>query len=186
VTHVCCAQYFAPSARGTGAETTLAVAFAGGDTTAPATYIDTVNSGSGNFTLPALLTLHQNWKTWAQGFGISKLCGYEGGYSSDYASLGNSDIDRLRAAAKAVTTSPGHALGLHGYLSGLYDSLMTLNGGGFTFEFPSCFQFSGNPNINGYSTDVWSILEDIYQTNTPQFEAIRLFNVNKRRCRITT
>lgn len=170
VTHVCCAQYFSPSDYGTGAETTEAAAFAGGDLTQPGIYVATCNSGAGSFTLSKCATLYANWKTWAQGFGIQKMCGYEGGYSPDYTSLGNSNLDRLRAASKLEFS-------LSAFITTLYNSFVGLTGGGFTAEFPSCFQFAGNINSTGYSIDSWSVQEDVYQTpNQPQWAAIVAFN----------
>jgi len=169
-THVCCAQYFSPSDYGTAAETTEATAFAGGDLTQPGIYVATCNSGAGNFTLAKCATLYANWKTWAQGFSIQKMCGYEGGYSPDYTSLGNSNLDRLRAASKLE-------LSLVAFTATNYNNFVGLTGSGFTAEFPSCFQFAGNINIVGYSQDAWSVLEDIYQTpNSPQWTAIVTFN----------
>jgi hypothetical protein len=174
VTHVCCAQYITPGDYNTATETTLATNYAGGDNTAPQTYCDSVN-GAGSFTLSVEAGLYLDWKTWAQGFGIQKICGYEGGYSPDYSSLGNSSVDRLRAASKQIST-----LALYTQIN--YKNFFALNDGTFTAEFPSCFQMAANININGYSTDAWSVLEDIYQSpNPPQWEAIRLFNAGKRR-----
>lgn len=167
VTHICCAQYYTPSDYGTGTETTLAAAYAGGDQTAPITYAATSNSGGGSFTLSACAILYANWKTWAQGFGIQKMCGYEGGYSPDYTLFGTSQVDLLRAASKQ---SPA----LNGFTTTNYNNFIGLTSGGFTAEFPSCFQFTGLTPSN----NAWSVLEDIYQSpNPPQWTAIVAFNV---------
>jgi len=238
-THICCAQYFAPSDYGQAAETTYAAAYAGSaftgsisgttlttsgevgtvavgqtinaigsqgsavthgtvitagsshtwtvnnsqtvastlmvggaDLTAPQSYVESCDSGVGNFTLGPLATIYSNWKAWAATFGISSMCGYEGGLSMDYISNGNSNADRLRASIK--------------YLPDVYyfekrnmDSFLAAGG-----EFPSCYRLSGNIYISGYSTDAWSMLEDVYQSpNPPRFEAARLFNASKSRLR---
>lgn len=140
------------------------------DLTAPNTFADTTNSGGGAFTVFACLTLYTNWKAWAQSFGINKMCGYEGGYSPDYTSAGNSLVDMLRGASKLNSN-------LSAFTTTNYNNFVGLTGGGFTSEFPSCFQFSGNPNIVGRSQDAWSVLEDIYQTpNPPQWSAFIAFN----------
>lgn len=142
----------------------------GADLTAPNTYGDTVNSGSGSFNLTNLLTLYTNWKAWAQSFSINKMCGYEGGYSPDFTAGGNSQVDMLRAVSKLDPN-------LSTFTTTNYTNFTGLSGGGFTAEFPSCLTFTGNPNILGYPTNVWSISDDIYQSpNSPQWTAIVAFN----------
>lgn len=139
--------------------------------TAPNTYTDTTNSGAGAFTLTAVQTLYSNWKTWAAGFSVNKMCGYEGGYypTNAYTSGGNSLTDFLKGAGKLDPN-------LSTFTTTNYNNFVGLTGGGFTAEFPSCFQLSGNPN-GGFSKDVWSVLEDVYQaTNPPQWNAIVAFN----------
>jgi hypothetical protein len=240
VTHLCCAQYFGPSDKDTGAETTYAAAYAGAtfigsisgttlttsdergtvaigmtinaigsqgsavahgteitggsshtwtvnksqtvastpmvggvDLTAPQSYVESCDNGVGNFTLGPLATIYSNWKAWAATFGVNKMCGYEGGLSPDYASSGNSSVDRLRASIK--------------YLPDVYyfekrnmDSFIAAGG-----EFPSCYRLSGNLYISGYSTDAWSVLEDVYQSpNPPRFDAICHTNAGKSRLRV--
>ncbi len=94
------------------------------------------------------------------------MCGYEGGYSPDYTGGGKSQVDLLRAASKQAPS-------LNGALTSNYNSFVGLSGNGFTAEFPSCFQFSGQAPSN----NAWSILEDIYQSQTPpQWSAIVAFN----------
>jgi hypothetical protein len=151
------------------------------DLTAPNTYADTTNSGGGSFTISAVSTLYGQWKTWAQGFSIQKMCGYEGGYSPDYTNAnGNSSVDMLKSASKLDTN-------LLQFTMTNYNNFINLSVGGFTSEFPSCFQLSGNPNINGYSGSAWSVLEDVYQApDPPQWTAIKLFNARKRRFTIST
>ena len=172
VTHICCAQYFTPSEYGTSQEVTDAAAYsaAAGNATLQlsiaTTYASTANSGSGSFTISKCAVLYANWKSWAQGFGIQKMCGYEGGYSPDYTGGGQSQADILRAASKQVPL-------LSGLTTLNYNNFVGLSGSGFVAEFPSCFQFSGSAP----SSSAWSVLEDVYQTpNPPQWNAIVAFN----------
>lgn len=140
------------------------------DLTAPVTYANTANSGAGTGTLTAIAALFAALKTWLQGFGIQKVCCYEGGYSPDYASDGNSDIDRLRASSKLAPN-------VQTFTTSNYNNFVGLSDGTFTAEFPSCFQFAGSINSTGYSRDAWSVLEDIYVTpNPPSWVAIVNFN----------
>lgn len=171
VTHVCCAQYIIPSEYGTPREAADATVFASASAAlkqAIATsYANTVNSGSGSFTISKCAVLYANWKTWAQKFGVKKMCGYEGGYSPDYSSFdGSSQLDMLRAASKL---SPS----LSGFTTTNYNNFVSLTDGNFTSEFPSCFQLSGLAP----SGNAWAVLENIYQTpNPPQWNAIVSFN----------
>jgi hypothetical protein len=172
VTHVCCAQYFNPSEYNTPQEVKDAAAYAAAagnpslQLSIATAYVNTCNSGSGPFTISKCATFYANWKAWAQRFRIQGMCGYEGGYSPDYTGGGQSQVDILRAAAK-------QAPALSGLTTLNYNNFVGLSGGGFVAEFPSCFQLSG-PAPSG---NVWSILEDIYQTpNPPQWSAIVAFN----------
>jgi hypothetical protein len=172
VTHICCAQYYGPSEYGTEQETTDADAFAAAATDSTlqnsiaAKYANTSNSGIGPFTIPKVALLYSAWKKWAQGFSINRMCGYEGGYSPDYTNNGTSAVDLLRAASKLAPS-------LSGFTSTNYNNFVGLSGNDFTSEFPSSFQLSGRAPSN----NVWSLLEDIYQTvNPPQWNAIVEFN----------
>src|SRR6185503_16309956 len=74
---------------------------AGQDMTAPISYAASTDTGSHPTNVPNCAILYSNWKTWAQGFSVQKMCGYEGGYSPDLSnSNGNSDTDRLKVASK--------------------------------------------------------------------------------------
>lgn len=171
VTHVCCAQYYLPTIYGQAEEQSMADAYAGaqGDPTLQqsiaSSYASTANSGGGFYTLSQVAIAYANWKAWAKNFGIKKMCGYEGGYSPDYTGGGLSKVDRLRAASKKAPV-----------LSNLtrinYTNFVSLSDASFTAEFPSCFQLSGpSPSSN-----VWSVLENIYEPSTPQWSAIVSFN----------
>jgi hypothetical protein len=172
VTHICCAQYYISSEDGSAQEVSDAAAFAAASgnasvqTSLAAAYAATSNSGAGQYTLLLCAALYANWKKWAMSFNVNKMCGYEGGYSPDYSSNGQSQVDLLRAASKL---SPS----LSGFTTMNYNNFVSLSDASFTSEFPSCFQLSGPSPSN----NVWSVLEDIYQTpNPPQWTAIVAFN----------
>lgn len=172
VTHVCCAQYFGPSDYGTPQEVTTAATYAAAagnpslQLSIATAYATTANSGLGLYTVTKCAVLYANWKTWAQSFGIQKMCGYEGGYSPDYTGGGQSQVDILRAASKQTAL-------LSGLTTLNYNNFVGLSSGGFVAEFPSCFQLAGLTPTN----NAWSVLEDIYQTpNPPQWNAIVAFN----------
>ena len=139
VTHICCAQYFSPSEYGTSQEVADAAAYAAAagnpalQLSIATAYAGTANSGSGAFTLSNCAIFYANWKAWAQGFGIQRMCGYEGGYSPDYTGGGQSQVDILRAASKQVVL-------LSGLTTLNYNNFVSLSGNGFVAEFPSCFQ----------------------------------------------
>jgi hypothetical protein len=171
VTHVCCAQYYVPSEYGTAQETADAAAFAAaaGNPTLQASiataYANTSNSGTG-YNLPVVASWYANWKAWALTFGVTKMCGYEGGYSPDFSSYGTSQVDQLRAASKLSPVLYNFTMVNYNNFVGLTDSV-------FTAEFPSCFQLSGSLPVS----NVWSVLDDIYQSpNPPQWNAIVAFN----------
>lgn len=174
VTHVCCAQYFAGSEYNTPQEASdaanYAAAVAAGDVntqiTIASAYASTVNSGSGLYTLTSISVWYKVWKAWAQSFGITKMCGYEGGYSPDYTGGGKTAVDKLKAASK-------NAASMYGFTITNYNNFVGLSDSGFTAEFPSCFQLSGRTPSN----NAWSVLEDVYQSpNPPQWNAIMAFN----------
>jgi hypothetical protein len=178
VTHVCCAQYFGPAAYKTREETQYAASFASvadlGQRAAIATaYANTVNRPwKGNASvLTYCANEYSNWKTWAQRFGIQKMCGYEGGYSADYTGGGKSEVDLLRAASK-------NTLAVGEFTIENYNNFIAHSHGDFSAEFPSCFLLSGPTP----STNCWSVLEDIYQmSNPPQWDAIVAFNTSQIR-----
>jgi hypothetical protein len=171
VTHVCCAQYYAPSDYNTAQETLAAASYftlAGSPAqqmSIATEYAKTANGGTGLYTLAKCAVFYANWKAWALGFGVKKMCGYEGGYSPDYTALGKTQIDIFRAASKLTPV-------LNEFTTINYKNFMSLSDGGFTAEFPSSFQLSGRSPSN----NVWALLEDIYAANTPQWTAIVAFN----------
>ncbi|WP_024343114.1 hypothetical protein [Bradyrhizobium japonicum] len=163
VTHVCCAQYIAPTLYGgskPGAEeVALAAAYAAGDQTAPGKYVAGLASGSGWANLSSVANYYNNIAKWAAGLGVKRMCGYEGGYSADYGS--NAQVNALRAAGKNVAA-------LQDYTTKNYKNFLAAGG-----EFPSCFQLGGGAPSN----NSWSVLEDIHQTSAaPQWLAIAAFN----------
>ena len=168
--HVCCAQYFSPglvyttSANGTPNEADLATAYAGGSAASLTTYIDSCNSPPSyavvDFTLAKEAVYYAGAKTLAQSVGLSRICGYEGGYSPDYGA--DTGINNLRRDGKMEPH--------------LYNITLTnltnftgLTGGGFIAEFPSNF-IIGSPYT-------WSILDpDLYAPNSQQWLAHVAFN----------
>ncbi len=171
VTHVCCAQYYTPSDYKTtqeilAAESYAALAGSPAQQLSIATsYAQTANSGTGRFTLAKCAVFYANWKAWALSFGIRKMCGYEGGYSPDYTGGGKTSVDMLRAASKQAPV-------LSDFTASNYANFVGLSGNGFVAEFPSAFQFSGRSP----SGNAWSVLEDIYAVDPPQWTAIKAFN----------
>ena len=94
-THVVCANYFNPSEQFEAQELidayNYSVTYSANPTQQAvivASYIDTLNSGAGDFCLSTLNTYYVAWAGWAAsnwGGSINlKLTGYEGGYSPDY------------------------------------------------------------------------------------------------------
>jgi hypothetical protein len=172
VTHVCCAQYYGPADYGTPKEQAYADVYAAaeGNPTKQmeiaTAYANTVNSGSGRYTIPKLAIAYRNWKVWALKFQIKKMCGYEGGYSPDYDDRGTSKVDKLRGTSK-------QAASLYDFTMLNYNNFVGLSDTKFIAEFPSCFQLSGSLPSN----NAWAVLEDIYQQpNPPQWRAIVAFN----------
>jgi hypothetical protein len=109
VTHIRPANYVGPSEYGTNQEMLDAYAYSTGTTSVATTYINTLASGSGAFNLANLAILHANWKAWAQGFGVQKMSGYEGGYSSDYDPNINVLFAKVPSPQSAITAAtPGN------------------------------------------------------------------------------
>ena len=149
-----------------------------------ATYIDTISTPgvSTNYaTIEYLNTCYTNIGTWAAGLGVHKMAGYEGGYGQTYQHGGtaaSNQVTALQYAAKLVSNSPNSATGLLKYTMMNYNNFVAAGG-----EFPSLLSFSGPTPSN----NVWSVLEDVYQSpDQAQWTAIVLFNANKRRFRVTT
>lgn len=167
VTHLTIAVYYNPVEQGTPQETISAASYtaAAGDplkqSEIAAAYASTANASTG---LSQNAAVYARWKVWAKGFGITKMCSYEGGYSPDYT--GAPEVNQLRAASKQAPS-------LYTFTLMNYNSFVGLSDSDFTAEFPSCFQLSGRSPTN----NAWSVLEDIYQSpNPPQWNAIVAFN----------
>lgn len=168
VTHIACTQYIGPSEYNTTQEQTDAAAYAAaaGNPSLQASiasgYAATTNSGAGFSTVANVAIMYANWKLWALKHGISKMCGYEGGYSPDFG--GGATITALRSASKAAPV-------LVTITSLNYVNFTGLTDANFVAEFPSCFELSA------LIPSAWSVLDDIYQTpNSPQWTAIASFN----------
>lgn len=89
-----------------------------------------------------------------------------------YVSGGTVTYVGIMALRNTVRAATKNASGLLQLTMDNYNGFLAAGG-----VFPSCFQFTGiSPSNNA-----WSVLEDIYEINPPQFEAIRLFNKHERR-----
>lgn len=182
-THLCIANYFNPTERGTAQETTDAAAYAAAAGNAPlqlsiaTAYADTVGGVAGGTfpNLAGLAAIYGFAFAWAQKFTNSagnklKMCGYEGGYSPDVGVGETAQVKALRLASKFVDDIGkaliGGTLVSGDTVAGTYVDF--INAGG---ENPSCFQDTGTGNI-------WSVLDpDVYVTPQPgQWTAIATFN----------
>jgi len=155
VTAIVDAQYIAPSERGTNQELVDGYAYtvtnAGNPSAQSAlaeAYVDTLNSGSGSFNVPAVAVYYANWKGWALPFGVTKMHGYEGGYSPDFSSsdvtsaitgatranpcvltLPTTNIQGL--ATNSNSTTPAAVVGMQLTISGIV-GMTQLNGNTYT------------------------------------------------------
>lgn len=180
VSHGCTANYMVPALW--TIESTLATEYnsGAGDLNAPLVFADSL-LGSGNPVAAESLTdnagYYSAFKTWLKGFGINRMCGYEGGYSPDFtSSFPSSSTDLLRLASK-------QAPNLRGYLLANYQSWIGQSDATFTAEFPSCFQLAGGiiaGNAGGHTGGSWSALDPDIYAQSPQWEAIKAFNSPKR------
>lgn len=158
------------------------IAYASGVSIAGGTYPNfTLNYSSGdhsrdqtasfnvgvNSSLTGLAQLSLAWATWANtNFGLSKITGYEGGYSDDYFDV-NYNILTYRSKLTAS---------MQGYTTTNFDNFRGIGTisypVGITGEFPSVFNTTGLYP----STNAWTVLEDIYQSPTPpQWTAITAY-----------
>lgn len=129
-----------------------------------------LGGGPGSFSISAVSTLYQNWKTWLNGFGTYTLTAYEGGHSPDTGNGATAATDRLRVASKEAPRLVEYTL------KNLYN--FKAAGG----EFPTGgYNFSGNADINNRPLDAWSVLNGVYQPDPPQWTAGKLYQSNKRR-----
>ncbi|MDA9521634.1 hypothetical protein XI06_15095 [Bradyrhizobium sp. CCBAU 11434] len=144
-------------------------------------YIATNLTGAGSFNIPKAYTFFQNWANWANGFGVKKMFGYEGGYSPDFPSASGSTLTaQFRQATKYC---PDLVIQLSNVYREFCGQGTTISyPSGFVASFPSCYFFVGNQP----SDYAWAVLETIYQANTPQYDAIRLFNAGKSRLVVST
>lgn len=87
ITHVCVANYVRPTRYNTIQELldgyAYTVTYSGNyvqQLATAAAYQDTLAASISG----AVSGYYSGWKTWAQGFGVNKILGYEGGYNTDY------------------------------------------------------------------------------------------------------
>lgn len=166
-THVAVATYYHPSIYADGnIETTLATAYAGGDLTAPATYLGYLGGAAGGTNIADCLAAYGNWKAWAVGKSVVKICAYEGCYSPDYT--GNATLDNLRRASKYVAA-------LQTYDQQNNSNFLSLGDSTCVFELPSYLAPFGRL-INGVDTNAWVLLSDIYADDVPQWLSLKQLN----------
>ena len=160
-----CAQYYSP---GGPNDASYAASFAAAtnDPDRAAIAIQYAQSAlTYTYSLPNTINMQAAWKAWAVKHGIKRLCGYEGGWSPDYRDGGNSDLDRLKAASKRLDIVGSYTVQ---NIAGFFLN----NKGDFVADYPSVFQLGGYM-YPGYSSNAWSVLEDIYEpTPSPQWQAI--------------
>lgn len=125
------------------------------------------NQGPTNFSvgktysLTGAAQIYQSWASWINtNFGITKVSGYEGNYSNDYA--GNNPL--LVYASKQEPN-------LQAYATANWNSFRATTGA--VGEFPSVYNMTSSMTIG----DAWSVLDDIYQTPpSPQMNAVNVYN----------
>lgn len=178
----CLSNYMVPAMWTMPEEASLATRYAAGDVSAAKSYADSL-LGSGNtnadLSLSDLATHYAAFKTQLQGFGINRMFGYEGGYSSDFSSAFiSSNADLLRAASK-FTANTG------AYIISTYTAFTRLSDATFTAEFPSSYHLAGGivaGSAGGHTGGVWSVLDPSIWVAAPsaQWTAICSFNAPKR------
>jgi hypothetical protein len=146
--------------------------YGGLDDTIPRAYADSCSGvGGSGFPISTCIQVYNLIKQFALSLGITKGQNYEGGYSPD--GTGTQSIDALRFASCQTDK-------VAKYTAQNFDSLYALNGGGFTFDYPSNFDFSGRiyqPNGIYKKGSDWSVLDDIYQIpRQGQWTAISVYN----------
>jgi hypothetical protein len=179
VSHICVANYMSPLERYTTQELIDAYSYSitnSGNATAQAAlangYVDTLLGAAGNYNLAQLAVYYSNWKTWAAGFGVNKMCCYEGGYSPDYIEVVTSGFPSgiawstaIMAASKASscvltlssTSSTTQSSGITGNPAVVGMAAVLKSAGGMTQlnnPAPESVTFSsgGSANINGANT----------------------------------
>jgi hypothetical protein len=180
-THIATAQYMTPADYGSSEETAAVSAYQ----TAPQSiktsllnnYVDSlirVNAGGSPFTVTFTHTTFPGWKTWAQSWGVNKMCGYEGGYSPDYVSGDSAQTKSFRNDTKASEQ-------IAVYLGDVFSTFVALNDATFVAEFPSTFyvaDFTGDGSTTSYT---WTLLKGELETaNTAGFDFIVRFNKGRR------
>lgn len=135
-------------------------------------YVDSlISGGTHGYSISQVNTAYIGWKSWAAGHGITKMCGYEGGFSPDTDGVSPALTNRLRVAAKESRRLAQYTLlnfANFDAVGGIYPC------GGYNF--------TGNADISARPLDAWSVLNGIYQTpDPPQWTANKLYQAGKRR-----
>jgi hypothetical protein len=179
VTGLCAACYWTPGLQGTTWETTAATEWSTGDAAKKKALIDihaqsSLDPNASVDTLPKILTYLSNLKTWLQGYGITKMTLYEGSFDPffSYSNGGGTATEQFRNASIQSEYLYGLTIAMYNGIIGLSDSNVQL-------EFPSMFTLSQSAEV-GATLQEWALLTDIYQANTPQYNAIKAFNSPSR------
>jgi len=180
--HVAVVQYISPTRRFTAQELTDGFSYSvtnRGNSSAQAvlaaSYVDTLTGASANYNLAQNNAYYIAWKAWAAGFGVNKMCGYEGNYSPDllqglgggnavntawYSSVTgatkdatgcvlalNANCTSSETSANAIPGNPG-ATGMAVIMSGVGGMTQLNNPGLRSVTFAS----GGSANISGTNT----------------------------------
>ncbi len=178
-THICVAQYFNPSDYTSPEETAAVAAYQTADATTKASLLNNyvmscirTNPGGSTFNVAAATAQYAAWKIWAQSFSVSKICGYEGGFSPDYT--GSANANNFRNDCKNTEA-------LAGILAAVFQAFLGLSDDTFTAEFPSTFYIADFTGDGSTTTYCWTLLKGELETaNTPQFDFIVRFNKGRR------
>jgi len=176
-THIAVANYISAtysSGESSTAATNYAAAGAAGKVVIATAYAEStlvdLTGSQYQFSVPRLInTIVPAFQTWAEGYGVMGMTFYEGGWSPDYVG-GETNLNALKNGSRMVPEQIG-------ITRQLYDGLAALG-----CEFPSHYYLGGG--------GVWALFDpDIYETPSPQYTAIGLWNgaadgVRRRRYRV--
>jgi hypothetical protein len=166
VSHVCCATYISPTRRYTTQDLTDGFSYSvtnRGNSSAQATiatdYVDTlVGAADGHFNLSQCSAYYTAWKAWAAGFGVTRMCAYEGGYSPD----------NLQGLAGGNPTNTAWYSSVIGATKDATGCVLTLSATCNNSEFSN---ISGNPGAAGMAV-VMSGVGGMTQLNNPGVRSV--------------
>jgi hypothetical protein len=116
-----------------------------------------------------------NWKQWALGHGVNRMCFYEGGWSPDYVPFGNSYRQQgcMKHLSRYISSTSRNPAGVATVTLQNYNDCTSISDGSFTSEFPSQYLITGPyPSLQ-----IWNMLETIYRKpKGATFDAIATYN----------